>query len=97
MKGLAATIISPAITMTEVVPSPTSSSCAWEKSNLINKYLTLANSIMLLAAGCYTSISRRIAFPSFVITIPPMGSRSIFNIDLGPRVEMTISETAFAA
>jgi len=40
--------------MTVVVPSPTSSSCV------------LLSSIMLLAAGCATSISRRIAFPSFV-------------------------------
>jgi hypothetical protein len=40
--------------MTEVVPSPTSSSCV------------LLSSIMFFAAGCATSISRKIAFPSFV-------------------------------
>lgn len=40
--------------ITLVVPSPTSSSCV------------LDNSIIDLAAGCATSISRRIACPSFV-------------------------------
>jgi len=44
--------------MTDVVPSPVSSSCV------------LDNSIMLFAAGCVTSISLKIAFPSFVNTIP---------------------------
>jgi len=29
-------------------------------------------------------------YPSLVITIPPMGSRSIFNMACGPRVEVTI-------
>jgi hypothetical protein len=37
------------------------------------------------------------AFPSLVKTIPPIGSRSIFNILFGPRVVLTISATAFAA
>ena len=46
----------PARMMTLVVPSPTSSSWA------------LDSSIMLLAAGCLTSISRRIACPSLVMT-----------------------------
>ena len=41
--------------------------------------------------------SLRMAFPSFVRTIPPIGSRSIFSIDLGPRVVRTMSETALAA
>lgn len=40
--------------ITLVVPSPHSSSCV------------RLSSIMFLAAGCATSISRRIAFPSFV-------------------------------
>ena len=40
--------------MTLVVPSPHSSSCV------------LLSSIMFLAAGWATSISRKIAFPSFV-------------------------------
>jgi len=68
--------------ITDVVPSPTSSSC------------TLASSITLFAAGCWTSIYLKIAFPSFVITIPPIGSSNIFNMDCGPRVEVTISATA---
>jgi hypothetical protein len=37
------------------------------------------------------------AFPSLVITIPPMGSKSILSIDLGPRVVLTISATALPA
>ena len=45
--------------ITEVVPSPHSSSCVREIS------------IMDLAAGCLTIISRKIAFPSLVTTIPP--------------------------
>lgn len=85
INGLAATISSPAKMITEVVPSPTSSSYA------------LANSIILLAAGWLQSISLRIALPSFVITIPPIGSISILSIDLGPRVEVTISATDLAA
>mmetsp|Transcript_51832 Transcript_51832/g.83656 ORF Transcript_51832/g.83656 Transcript_51832/m.83656 type:complete len:231 (+) Transcript_51832:1364-2056(+) len=83
--GSATCSISPARMMTEVVPSPTSSSWARESS------------IMLLAAGCLTSISRRIAWPSFVITMPPIGSRSIFNMDRGPRVVRMMSATALAA
>jgi hypothetical protein len=45
--------------ITDVVPSPTSSSCA------------LDSSIILLAAGWDTSTSRRMQLPSFVITMPP--------------------------
>lgn len=78
-------MISPAMIITEVVPSPTSSSCA------------LDNSIIDLAAGCYTSISLKMAFPSLVITIPPMGSSNIFSMERGPKVVITISETALAA
>jgi hypothetical protein len=48
--------------MTLVVPSPTSSSCVRESS------------IMLLAAGCATSISRKMAFPSFVNLRPLVSS-----------------------
>ena len=77
--------ISPAKIITLVVPSPTSSS--W----------LLASSIIDFAAGCVTSISLKIAFPSFVITMPPEASRIIFNIDRGPNVVRTTSETAFAA
>lgn len=73
--------ISPARIMTVVVPSPTSSSCV------------LASSIMLFAAGCATSISRRMACPSLVRTMPPMGSRSIFNMALGPKHDRIMSAT----
>lgn len=67
--------------MTVVVPSPTSSSCV------------RLSSIMLLAAGWETSISRRMAWPSLVRTIPPMGSSSIFSMALGPRQERMMSAT----
>lgn len=67
--------------MTVVVPSPTSSSCV------------LLNSIMLFAAGCATSISRRIAWPSLVRTMPPIGSRSILSIAFGPRHDRMMSAT----
>ena len=74
MKGRAAAIISPARMITEVVPSPTSSSWAREISSID------------VAAGCVTSISRRIACPSLDSTMPPIGSSSIFSIERGPSV-----------
>jgi hypothetical protein len=48
---------------------------------------------MLLAAGWFTSHSRRIAFPSLVTTTPPMGSSSILSIERGPRHVRTRSAT----
>mmetsp|Transcript_21870 Transcript_21870/g.55480 ORF Transcript_21870/g.55480 Transcript_21870/m.55480 type:complete len:215 (-) Transcript_21870:12-656(-) len=83
--GSATCSISPAITITDVVPSPTSSSCARESSTID------------FAPGCETSTSRRIALPSFVITIPPVGSSSILSIDLGPSVVRIMSATALPA
>lgn len=35
------------------------------------------------------------AFPSLVRTIPPIGSKSILSMDFGPRVVLTMSETAY--
>mmetsp|Transcript_10961 Transcript_10961/g.31060 ORF Transcript_10961/g.31060 Transcript_10961/m.31060 type:complete len:261 (+) Transcript_10961:1107-1889(+) len=84
-KGTERCRISPAKIITLVVPSPTSSS--W----------LLASSIIDFAAGWVTSISRKIALPSFVITMPPEASRIIFSIDRGPSVVRTTSATAFAA
>mmetsp|Transcript_5841 Transcript_5841/g.19877 ORF Transcript_5841/g.19877 Transcript_5841/m.19877 type:complete len:502 (-) Transcript_5841:120-1625(-) len=83
--GSAALSISPAKMMTDVVPSPTSSSCVRESS------------IIDLAHGCDTSISRKMALPSFVSTMPPDASKSIFSIERGPRVVRIMSATAFAA
>lgn len=71
--------------MTLVVPSPTSSSCV------------LLNSIILFAAGCATSISLKIEFPSLVRTIPPIGSRIILSIAFGPRQVRMTSETVLEA
>ncbi|RUP43620.1 hypothetical protein BC936DRAFT_136932, partial [Jimgerdemannia flammicorona] len=59
--------------MTLVVPSPTSSSCV------------RLSSIMDLAAGWATSTSRRMALPSLVSRMPPMGSSSILSMERGPR------------
>lgn len=39
--------------------------------------------------------SLRMALPSLVSTMPPMGSSNILSMDLGPRVVLTISETAY--
>mmetsp|Transcript_4469 Transcript_4469/g.8700 ORF Transcript_4469/g.8700 Transcript_4469/m.8700 type:complete len:256 (+) Transcript_4469:1046-1813(+) len=83
--GSASAISSPASTITEVVPSPTSSSWARESS------------IMDLAQGWLTSTSRRMQLPSLVRTMPPMGSRSILSMERGPRVVRMILETARAA
>jgi hypothetical protein len=52
---------------------------------------------MLLAAGWATSISRRMAWPSLVRTMPPMGSSSIFSMALGPRHDRMMSATVLAA
>mmetsp|Transcript_3214 Transcript_3214/g.7835 ORF Transcript_3214/g.7835 Transcript_3214/m.7835 type:complete len:297 (+) Transcript_3214:776-1666(+) len=83
--GSATCNISPVSTITEVVPSPTSSSCARESS------------IICLAAGWETSTSLKIALASFVMTMPPMGSRSILSIARGPNVLRTMPATAWAA
>ena len=50
---------------------------------------------MLFAAGCATSISRRMAWPSFVRTMPPIGSSSILSIAFGPRHDRIISATLY--
>lgn len=50
--------------------------------------------IDLLTIIIKANTSLKIAFPSLVSTIPPIGSKSIFNIDLGPSVVLTISDTA---
>ena len=84
-KGSAMARISPLRMMTDVVPSPTSSSCARDSS------------IMLLAAGWLTSTSRRMQLPSLVMTMPPIGSNNILSIDRGPNVVRMMSATAFAA
>ena len=41
--------------------------------------------------------SRRMQFPSLVMTMPPMGSRSILSIDRGPSVVRMMLDTALAA
>eukprot|EP01137_Pigoraptor_chileana_P019539 Opistho-2@80698 len=83
-KGSATVSISPARMITDVVPSPTSSSCV------------LLISIIDFAAGCDTSISRKMAFPSFVMTMPPIGSMSILSMARGPRQVRMTSATARA-
>mmetsp|Transcript_79445 Transcript_79445/g.177656 ORF Transcript_79445/g.177656 Transcript_79445/m.177656 type:complete len:321 (+) Transcript_79445:584-1546(+) len=83
--GSATPSISPARMITEVVPSPTSSSCA------------RLSSIMFLAAGCETSTSLRMALPSLVMTMPPIGSSSILSMARGPSVVRTMPATVLPA
>lgn len=52
---------------------------------------------MDLAAGWLTSISRRMALPSLVSTMPPLASSSIFSMARGPSVVRTMSATACSA
>ena len=50
-----------------------------------------------MGGGCLPQLtSLRMALPSLVSTMPPIGSRSIFSMDLGPRVVRTMSDTAYA-
>eukprot|EP01137_Pigoraptor_chileana_P009741 Opistho-2@58436 len=76
---------SAASTHTDVVPSPTSSSCTREMSTRI------------FAAGLSTPIERRIVAPSFVTWMPPVDiDWRILSIPLGPSVDLTRSPTAIA-
>ena len=68
-----------------VVPSPTISSCVFAISTII------------FAAGCSTSISFRIAAPSFVIVMSPKLSISILSIPRGPSVVFKTSPITRAA
>ncbi len=68
-----------------VVPSPTMSS--W----------VLAISTIIFAAGCSTSISLRIAAPSFVMVMSPSESISILSMPLGPSVVLRTSPMTRAA
>ena len=76
---------SPARTTAVVVPSPTMSS--W----------VLAISTIILAAGCSTSISSKIAAPSLVIVMSPRLSMSILSIPRGPSVVRKTSAIIRAA
>ena len=78
-------ITSPAKTTTLVVPSPICSSWARETSSIA------------LAAGCATSSSRRMAFPSFVMTTLPIESRIILSMERGPIVVLITSATVLLA
>lgn len=75
----------PAKTTTEVVPSPASTSWAFEIYTSI------------LAVGWTTSIFWRIVAPSLVIRVYPLPSLIILSIPLGPRLVLIQSATALAA
>ncbi|CAI8178528.1 MAG: Uncharacterised protein [Candidatus Nitrosopelagicus brevis] len=75
----------PAKITDDVVPSPTSVSIVFEIS------------IIILAAGCCASISFRIVAPSLVIVTSPKESTSILSSPRGPKLDLTISATIFAA
>jgi len=76
---------SPAITTTEVVPSPTISSCF------------LAVSTSILAAGWLISISLIMVAPSLVTVTSPNELVNILSIPLGPNVVLTIPANTLAA
>mmetsp|Transcript_35888 Transcript_35888/g.89420 ORF Transcript_35888/g.89420 Transcript_35888/m.89420 type:complete len:233 (+) Transcript_35888:1248-1946(+) len=75
----------PAMTTTDVVPSPASTSCA------------LDNSTNILAVGCCTAICLSMVAPSLVITTPSLASWIILSMPLGPRLVRMASATALAA
>mmetsp|Transcript_92562 Transcript_92562/g.239017 ORF Transcript_92562/g.239017 Transcript_92562/m.239017 type:complete len:232 (+) Transcript_92562:952-1647(+) len=75
----------PAMTTTEVVPSPASTSCALDSSAII------------LAVGCVSFICSRIVAPSLEMITSPFGSWIILSMPLGPREVRTASATARAA
>ena len=72
----------PAITTTDVVPSPASTSCAAERSTNI------------FAEGCMTDMLFNIVFPSFVMIVSPLPDWIILSIPRGPREVLTASATA---
>ena len=76
---------SPAMTTTEVVPSPTMSSCFF------------AVSTSILAAGWLISISLMIVAPSLVTVTSPNELTNILSIPLGPKVVLTIPDNTLAA
>merc|ERR1719384_1323624 len=75
----------PAITQTEVVPSPASISCA------------LLSSTSILAAGWTTFISLRMVAPSLVMVTSPLASWIILSMPRGPRLVLMASLRALAA
>ena len=75
----------PPNTTDEVVPSPTSLSMVFEISTII------------LAAGCWTSISFSMVAPSLVMVTSPSESTSILSRPRGPRLVRTRSATRRAA
>lgn len=68
-----------------------------ERKHGVARTCARESSIIDLAAGCETSTSRKIELPSLVMTMPPIGSRSILSIERGPSVVRMISETALPA
>src|ERR1700761_3736908 len=75
----------PAITTTDVVPSPASTSCA------------LLRSTSIFAAGCITLMLFNMVLPSFVIRFSPFPDCIILSIPRGPKDVLIASETARAA
>mmetsp|Transcript_55635 Transcript_55635/g.144646 ORF Transcript_55635/g.144646 Transcript_55635/m.144646 type:complete len:268 (+) Transcript_55635:991-1794(+) len=75
----------PAVTTTEVVPSPASTSWAFESSTII------------LAVGCVSFICCRMVAPSFEMITSPLGSWIILSMPFGPSDVLTVWATALAA
>mmetsp|Transcript_60707 Transcript_60707/g.167918 ORF Transcript_60707/g.167918 Transcript_60707/m.167918 type:complete len:236 (-) Transcript_60707:13-720(-) len=75
----------PAMTTTDVVPSPASTSWALESSAII------------FAVGWLSFICARIVAPSLEMITSPFGSWIILSMPFGPRDVRTVSATALAA
>mmetsp|Transcript_46781 Transcript_46781/g.106181 ORF Transcript_46781/g.106181 Transcript_46781/m.106181 type:complete len:261 (-) Transcript_46781:51-833(-) len=75
----------PAMTTTEVVPSPASTSCAFESSTII------------FAVGWVSFICCRMVAPSLEMRTSPLGSWIILSMPFGPKDVLTVSATALAA
>lgn len=76
---------SDAIITTEVVPSPTSSSCNYD------------NYTIIFADGCSTSIYLKIVAPSFVIVTSPISSTNILSRPNGPNDDFTMLASDYTA
>mmetsp|Transcript_6412 Transcript_6412/g.15514 ORF Transcript_6412/g.15514 Transcript_6412/m.15514 type:complete len:232 (-) Transcript_6412:236-931(-) len=83
-RGSASASRAPARMHTVVVPSPTSSSWVLEMSTRI------------LAAGLSRVRRRRMVAPSLVTVMSPFCDCRILSMPFGPRVDLTMSETAIA-
>jgi len=89
----------PAMTTTEVVPSPASISCAWERwtNYVLSAHGQRTSTLTIFAAGCTTCISFRIVAPSLVTVTLPSDCLIILSKPLGPSDVRTAEATPLQA